>query len=122
LQRITRETERQTRDAYLGVISEISRVKALKQAVSSSQTALLATQAGYDVGTRTIIEVLNSQFSLSTATTNFYQSRYNYVINALQLKQSAGILQVQDLEIIDNWLTKRVSPEELEVKRLEIPN
>ena len=122
LQRITRETERQTRDAYLGVISEMSRVKALKQAVASSQTALLATQAGYDVGTRTIIEVLNSQFSLSTAITNFYQSRYNYIINALQLKQSAGILQVQDLEIIDQWLTKRVSPEELEVKRRDAPN
>jgi outer membrane protein len=55
LQRVTRETERATRDAYLGVLSEISRVKALEQAVASSRTALEATQAGFDVGTRTIV-------------------------------------------------------------------
>jgi len=54
LQRISRETERQTRDAYLGVLSEISRVNALQQAVKSSRTALEATQAGFEVGTRTI--------------------------------------------------------------------
>ena len=66
--------------------------------------------------------MLNSQFSLSTAITNFYQSRYNYILNALQLKQSAGILQVQDLETINQWLTKRVSPEESEVKRQDAPN
>ena len=48
LQRVTRETERQARDAYLGVLSEISRVKALQQAVASSRTALEATEAGFD--------------------------------------------------------------------------
>jgi len=112
LQRATRETERQARDAYLGVLSEISRVKALKQAVASSRTALEATQAGYDVGTRTIVEVLNSQFSLYSAVTNHYQSRYNYIMNALQLKRAAGTLQIQDLEKIDSWLKDRPTPEE----------
>ena len=112
LQRVTRETERQARDAYLGVISEISRVKALDQAVSSSRTALEATQAGYEVGTRTIVEVLNSQFSLYVAITNFYQSRYEYIMNALRLKQAAGTLQVQDLEQIDQWLKDRPTPEQ----------
>lgn len=112
LQRVTRETERQARDAYLGVLSEISRVKALDQAVSSNRTALEATQAGYEVGTRTIVEVLNSQFSLYAAITNYYQSRYDYIINALQLKQAAGTLQVQDLEQIDQWLKDRPAPEQ----------
>jgi outer membrane protein len=110
LQRVTRETERQARDAYLGVLSEIARVKALQQAVSSSRTALQATQAGYEVGTRTIVEVLNSQFSLYVAITNFYQSRYDYIMNALRLKQAAGSLQVQDLEQIDQWLKDRPGP------------
>lgn len=110
LQRVTRETERQARDAYLGVLSEIARVKALKQAVASSQTALQATQAGYEVGTRTIVEVLNSQFALYAAITNYYQSRYDYIMNALRLKQAAGSLQVQDLEQIDQWLTDRPGP------------
>ncbi len=112
LQRVTRETERQARDSYLGVLSEISRVKALDQAVSSSRTALEATQAGYEVGTRTIVEVLNSQFSLYAAITNFYQSRYDYIMNALRLKQAAGSLQIQDLEQIDQWLKERPTPEQ----------
>ncbi len=112
LQRVTRETERQARDAYLGVISERSRVKALDQAVASSRTALEATQAGFDVGTRTIVDVLNSQFSLYVAITNYYQSRYDYVLNALRLKQAAGNLEVQDLERIDKWLTERKPPEQ----------
>lgn len=112
LQRVTRETERQARDAYLGVLSEISRVQALKQAVASSRTALEATQAGFDVGTRTIVDVLNSQFALYAAITNYEQSRYDYILNVLRLKQAAGTLQVQDLEEVDRWLTDRKSPEE----------
>lgn len=112
LQRVTRETERQARDSYLGVLSEISRVKALDQAVSSSRTALEATQAGYEVGTRTIVEVLNSQFSLYLSITNYYRSRYEYILNALLLKQAAGMLQIQDLEKIDQWLTERATPEQ----------
>ena len=112
LQRVTRETERQSRDTYLGVLSEISRVRALEQAVASSRTALEATQAGYEVGTRTIVEVLNSQFSLYTAITNYYQSRYDYILNVLRLKQAAGTLRVQDLEEVDQWLRDRPTPEE----------
>ena len=117
LQRVTRETERQARDAYLGVLSEISRVKALEQAVASSRTALQATQAGYEVGTRTIVEVLNSQFSLYVAITNYYQSRYDYIMNAIRLKQAAGTLQIQDLETIDRWLIDRPTPEEAAATR-----
>lgn len=112
LQRVTRETERQARDAFLGVQSERSRVNALRQAVQSSRTALEATQAGYEVGTRTIVEVLNSQFSLYLAITNYYQSRYDFILNVLRLKQAAGTLQIQDLEMVDQWLQDRPTPEE----------
>jgi outer membrane protein len=112
LQRVTRETERQTRDAYLGVLSEKSRVEALNQAVKSSTTALEATQAGFEVGTRTIVDVLNSQFALYRAITLFYQARYDYLMNYLRLKQAAGTLQIQDLEAIDRWLVDRPTPEQ----------
>lgn len=112
LQRVTRETERQTRDAYLGVLSEKSRVEALDQAVKSSTTALEATQAGFEVGTRTIVDVLDSQFFLYVAITNFYQARYDYLMNYLRLKQAAGNLEIQDLEVIDRWLVDRPTPEE----------
>jgi len=113
LQRVTRETERQTRDAYLGVLSEMSRVEALEQAVASSRTALEATQAGFDVGTRTIVDVLDSQFALYRSITLFYQARYDYLMNVLRLKQAAGNLQIQDLENIDQWLIERKTPEEV---------
>ncbi len=113
LQRVTRETERQTRDAYLGVLSEQSRVAALNQSVASSRTALEATQAGFDVGTRTIVDVLDSQFALYAAITTYEQARYDYIINVLTLKEAAGILQVQDLEEIDAWLMNRKTPEEV---------
>ena len=113
LQRVTRETERQARDAYLGVLSEKSRVEALKQAVASSQTALEATQAGFEVGTRTIVDVLNSQFALYRAITNYEQARYDYLLNVLRLKQAGGTLQVQDLELIDQYLVERRTPEQV---------
>ena len=113
LLRVSRETERATRDAYLGVLAEISRVNALKQAVQSSETALEATRAGFEVGTRTIVDVLNSQRDLYTAITNYYSARYAYISNVLSLKQAAGILRVQDLEEIDRWLEARRRPEDV---------
>ena len=67
LERVARQTERETRDAYLGVISEISRVQALRQAVESSETALQATEAGFDVGTRTTVDVLDARRRLLLA-------------------------------------------------------
>ena len=119
LQRVTRETERQARDAYLGVLAEESRVKALQQAVASSRTALEATQAGFEVGTRTIVDVLNSQFALYAAITNYERSRYDYILNVLRLKQAAGTLQVQDLEQIDMWLSERKTPEQVFAEEAE---
>lgn len=113
LQRVARETERETRDAYLSVLSEISRVNALEQAVASSRTALAATQAGFDVGTRTIVDVLDSQRALYEAITNYYESRYVYIGNVLRLKQAAGTLTVQDLEQVDRWLAERKPAEEV---------
>jgi outer membrane protein len=105
LERTARETERQTRDAYLGVITDISRVQALKQAFESSKTALKATEAGYDVGTRTTVDVLNARRNVFTAETNYLRSRYDYLINGLRLKQAAGTLTTDDVAQIDALLT-----------------
>ena len=104
LERIARQTERQTRDSFLSVTSEISRVQALAQAVESSQTALRATEAGFEVGTRTTVDVLQSRRQLFEARRDFANSRYTYLVNALLLKQAAGILREADIEEIDGWL------------------
>jgi outer membrane protein len=104
LERIARQTERQTRDAYLGVIAEITRVRALRQAVESNRTALRATEAGFEVGTQTTVDVLQAQNLLRRAETTYSRSRYDYILNVLRLKQAAGGLSVADVEQIDGWL------------------
>lgn len=104
LERVSRETERTARDAFLGVNSEISRVQALKQALESSQTALRATEAGYDVGTRTAVDVLVARQNLVAAFTAHSRSRYDYMLNVLRLKQAAGILDRAAVEDMNGWL------------------
>jgi outer membrane protein len=103
-ERTARETERQTRDAYLGVVSEISRVQALRQALESTRTAMQATEAGFEVGTRTTVDVLDSRRRLFEAQTNYARSRYDYIINVLRLRQAAGTLSQEDLEEVNGWL------------------
>ena len=105
-ERTARQTERETRDAYLGVLSEMSRVQALKQAVASSQTALQATEAGFEVGTRTTVDVLESRRNLFDAQTNYARSRYDYIINLLRLKIATGNLAEADLQEVNGWLTE----------------
>jgi outer membrane protein len=95
---------RQTREAYNGVLSGISRVKALKQAVLSNEKALESTQAGYEVGTRTTVDVLNARRNLFSARRDYARSRYEYILNTLRLKQAAGIVSVDDLVQINSWL------------------
>ena len=87
------------------MISGISRVKALKQAVVSSETALEATEAGFEVGTRTAVDVVASQRTTSEARRNYSQAKYDYLIDTLSLKQAAGTLSTEDLELINAWLT-----------------
>ena len=103
-EKAVRQTKRETRDAYLGVISEISRVKALKQALSSAETALKATEAGYDVGTRTTVDVLDARRQVFLADVNYARSRYDYIVNTLKLKQAAGSLSARDIAEVNDWL------------------
>lgn len=105
LERTSRTTEQQARDAYLGVVSEISRVQALRQAVESSQTALRAAEAGYEVGTRTTVDVLAARRNLIQAQTAYSQSRYAYINNQVQLRLAAGDLDRTTLEAMNRWLT-----------------
>jgi outer membrane protein len=109
LERIARATERGTRDAYLGVISEISRVKALHQSVESSKIALTATEAGYEVGTRTAVDVLLARQRLLDAQTNYAKSRYDYLLNVLTLEQQAGTLDDKSVERVNALLDRTVT-------------
>jgi outer membrane protein len=100
----SRATERQARDAYLGVISGIARVQSLRQALESSRTALTATEAGYEVGTRTAVDVLNARRTLVQAETDYSGSRYDYIVSIIQLRYAAGNLDRAQLAQINGWL------------------
>ena len=100
-----RLTSQQTRIAYLGVVSGIGQVKAFKQALNSSTTALKATEAGFEVGTRTSVDVLVSLRETFRAQRDYSSARYDYLINTLKLKQAAGLLSPRDLTAINRWLS-----------------
>jgi len=104
VERVSRETERGARDYYFGVMSNIARVQALKQAYESSKTALQATEAGFEVGTRTTVDVLLSRQALYTAQTQYAKSRYEYILSAIQLKQVSGTLSEKDVAEINRAL------------------
>jgi outer membrane protein len=104
VERVARQTEHDARDSYLGVLSEISRVKALRQAVESNTTALNATEAGYEAGTRTAVDVVESRRLWIQAQTDYSRSRYDYMINVLKLQQAAGILSEQSLNRLNMLL------------------
>src|SRR5918992_1047125 len=106
LEQERRAAHRQAHDAYLGVITGISRVKALRQAVISNQISSEATQAGFEVGTRTGVDVVNPQGRVFRAKRDYAQSRYNYILDTLRLKRAAGTLTPTDLTPINTWLSR----------------
>lgn len=101
---IYRQVVNQTRKAYLGVNSGISTVKAQKQVVISNKSSLDGTKAGYQVGTRTMVDVLLAQRALYQSQRDYAAARYNYLMSIIGLKQSAGILSEEDLQKINSWL------------------
>lgn len=106
-ERIHRSVIRSVRSNYNDVKAAISRIKAFEQAVISAESALKATEAGFDVGTRTIVDVLNSTRNLFDARRNLSRVRYGYVTSMMSLKLAAGTLSEQDVKDIDMGLTAK---------------
>lgn len=99
-----RETQRQTREAFLGIVTSISRVEALRQAVVSAGVAKEATDAGFEVGTRTAVDVVVATRNVTEQERNLSFERYSYLVDILRLKQAAGILSDADLTEINRLL------------------
>lgn len=104
LERVEREVLSQTRNAFLGVLASISHVKALGQAVNSAAGAAKATEAGFEVGTRSAVEVIDAKLELFRAQRDYASTRYDYLLNTLRLKAAVGLLTVDDLEQLNQWL------------------
>jgi outer membrane protein len=99
-----RAVKRQVKDAFRGVMSSIGQVEALKTTVISAESALEATEAGHEVGTRTMVEVLSEQRNLYRVKRDYARSRYDYLINSIRLKQAASTLTIDNLEQINRLL------------------
>ena len=83
----------------------VAPAQARQQAIVSNRSALEATRAGYEVGTRNIVDVLNAEQNLYNAIANYAEARYDYVVNLLSLRQQAGRLDVEAIEEVNAWLT-----------------
>jgi len=99
-----RVTERQTQNSYRAVIAGIQEVQAFGQAVVSAESALQATQAGFEVGTRTIVDVLIAEQRYYQAQRDNSVARHAYIVNHLRLKSVAGLLNSEDLAVVNQLL------------------
>ncbi|MBO6851274.1 MAG: TolC family outer membrane protein [Marinobacter sp.] len=105
LETTRRDVRVNTRSLFRTVNTNIETTSALEQTIISRRSALDATRAGYEVGTRNIVEVLDAERAYYVALRDYANSRYDYVINTLSLKQAAGTLSPQDLVELNNWLS-----------------
>lgn len=95
---------RSVRSSYADIVSLHSSIKALQQAVVSAESALKATEAGFEVGTRTIVDVLQSTQNLFSAKRNLSAARYDYINAMLNLKLASGEISGADVEQINQGL------------------
>lgn len=99
-----RDVVSNVRQAYRGVLTQISQVKALQQSVISNKSALDATSAAFQVGTRTIVDVLNAQSDLDRVQSDLAKAKFAYIVESFKLKRFAGVIQDSDVQIINTWL------------------
>ena len=101
-----RRVVREARAAYRGVITGINKVKALKQSIISQESALKVKTEGHKAGVNKLLEVLDAQRELHAVKSDYFQSRYEYLLSTLKLKRAAGSLVVKDLEKINSLIIK----------------
>lgn len=108
---LLRRVVESTRNLYRTVTSSVEEIDARRQAILSAKAALDATETGYEVGTRNVVDVLDAQRNLFRAVRDYNSLRYNYIINNLSLKQAAGTLSPQDLQELSQWLNPDYDPD-----------
>ncbi|ALO45045.1 TolC family outer membrane protein [Pseudohongiella spirulinae] len=100
-----RQITQDIRNAYRRVNTDALVIAQRQQAIISAEAALNAIEAGYEVGTRNIVDVLQARQQLFVALRNYSDARYNYVVDTLQLKRTAGVLTPQDIIDLNQWLS-----------------
>lgn len=108
---LRRQVVQNTRNLFRAVNTDVETVQARRQSIISNQSALEATEIGYQVGTRNIVDVLDAQRQLYSAVRNYNDARYDYILNNLRLKQAAGTLSPADLEALGSFLKPDYNPD-----------
>ena len=101
---VVRRTEQNTQAEFINLLTAIASVKATAKAVESGQSSLEANEAGYEVGTRTIIDVLSAVQTLFAAKRDYANARLDYIVAKLRLKRLAGTLTPADIVTLNQWL------------------
>jgi outer membrane protein len=105
LEQEKRALVRNTRNAYQTLVASVSEVEARRLALVSAQSAYDASQVGLEVGTRTVLDVLQNQRNLFAAQLEYARARYRHLQNRLVLEQAAGTLDIDDVKDINRLLT-----------------
>lgn len=108
---LRRQVVQNTRNLHRAVNTDVETVQARRQSIISNQSALEATEIGYQVGTRNIVDVLDAQRQLYSSVRNYNDARYDYILNNLRLKQAAGTLSPADLEALGAYLKPDYNPD-----------
>ncbi|PYY85900.1 channel protein TolC [Pseudomonas sp. TKO26] len=108
---LRRQVVENTRNLHRAVNTDVEQVQARRQSIISNQSAVDATEIGYQVGTRNIVDVLDAQRQLYTSVRNYNNSRYDYILDNLRLKQAAGTLNPGDLQDLSRYLKADYNPD-----------
>jgi len=108
---LRRQVVENTRNLHRAVNTDVEQVQARKQSIISNQSSVQATEIGYQVGTRNIVDVLDAQRQLYASVRDYNNARYDYILDNLRLKQAAGTLSPQDLQDLAHYLKPDYNPD-----------
>ncbi|MEQ1561015.1 MAG: TolC family outer membrane protein [Methyloglobulus sp.] len=109
LMAVKRSVKRQVNNAYRSILTNISRIEALKATVTSAASALEASEAGFEVGIRTMVDILSEQRNVYRAKRDLSRARYDYLLNTIKLKQTVSNLTQTDLEQVNSLLVANLT-------------
>ncbi|MCK5353893.1 MAG: TolC family protein, partial [Methyloprofundus sp.] len=104
LETTRRQVKTEVRNAYRGILSDMSRIGALKEAVVAAEQAVEGVKMGFSEGTRTMVDVLVEQRALYRNKVDYTDARYTYLLHGLSLKKGASSLSLADMKAVNDLL------------------
>lgn len=102
----TRKATSDVKKSFLQLESDEAKLQARKAALDSAAIVSKASQAQYQEGLKTMVDVLLAQRNAFSAKQDYLNSKYDYLLHVLQLKASIGRLTDQDVAEMNAWLVQ----------------